>query len=462
MKSFIGLGLLVIGLLIVPTLSVMSAAGCVDGNTGNNTLSCDVTPPTAGNDDDQFDGDLGNDVMVQAAGVTTVDIDGDGSAVHDYRGNGNGGDDSITNYGTVTASIAGDWTDGLGGADTIYNYGYVQNNIMGDEANGAGGNDTITNGGTVNDTINGEGGNDTIIIIDGSSGGADNTLLLEGGSGYDVLIFRFNSSASAAQVASALSGKSPASGSATIAGKNYTWTNFEEFRNESAGSGTTATPTLAPTLTSIPTSTSIPTNPPPTSTSIPTNPPPTSTAVPTTAPSSTTVTFTINSGSNDANEVDGTLYLSNAQLGIGNANTLNTYTGLRFVNVNIPKGAVITSAQIQLYSITSQQTAINLNIAGEVSANSAVFSNSKKPSQRILTNARAVYSSDVMWAANTWYALTDVKAVVQEVVNTSVWQTGAPLTLVIKGMSSGMFYRTVNAYEGGSANAVRFVVTYTK
>lgn len=450
MKHYLYLALALVALLVVPRLTVTAAAGCADGNTGNNTLVCDITPPQAGNDDDQFDGDLGDDIMTQAAGVSTVDIDGDGSATHDYRGGGNGGHDTIYNYGTVTASIAGDWTNGTGGNDTIYNYGYVQNNIMGDESTGAGGNDTIVNYGTVNGTINGEGGNDGVIIMDGSSGGSDNRLLLEGGTGYDVLIFRFNTSASAAQVASALAGKSPASGSATIAGKNYTWTNFEEFRNESSGSGGSATATPAPTNPP-------PTSVPPTATPAPTNPPPTS--VP---PTSTTVTFTINSGANDVNEVDSSFIASNSTLGIGNANTLNTYTGLRFVNVSIPKGAVITSAQLQFYSTTTQQVTISLNIGGELAANSAVFSSSSKPSQRTLTSTRATYSSNATWNANAWHTLTDLKAVVQEVVNASVWQTGAPLTLVIKGTASGMFYRAMNAYEGNAANAIRLVVTYTK
>lgn len=444
MKTYLALGLGIAALVMLPVLTVRGASGCADGNTGNDTLVCDITPPQAGNDDDQFDGDLGDDIMSQAAGVTTVDIDGDGSKTHDYRGAGNGGHDTIYNYGTVTASIAGDWTAGNGGNDTIYNYGYVQNNIMGDEATGAGGNDTVYNYATVNGTINGEGGNDTVVILDGSSGGADNRLLLEGGPGTDVLIFRFNTSASAAQVASALAGKSPASGSATIAGKNYTWTNFEEFRNESSGAGATSTPA--------------PTNPPPTAT-----PPPTSTPAPTNpAPTTTTVTYIISSGANDVNEVDSTFVLSHPQLGIGNAGTPNTYMGLRFVNVNIPKGAVINSAQLQFYSTQTQTVGISLNIGGELAANSAAFSSSSKPSQRSLTSSRTTYASSATWNANAWHTLTDIKTVVQEVVNYPAWQTGAPLTVVIKGTGSGMSYRELNAYEGGAGNAIRLVVTYTK
>lgn len=214
-------------LILVPTAPIAAAAGCADGTTGNDTLTCSVTP-TAGNDDDQFDADLGDDVIVLQAGVIVVNMDGDGSATHDLRGAGDGGDDTITNYGTVTASIAGDWASGNGGNDTIYNYGQVNVNIMGDEVLGVGGDDTITNAATVENAIHGEGGDDTVILTDG----ADHILLLDGGPGTDVLTFNFSDPNIYDQVETALAGQSAANGSITIGGQTYTWTDFEELRSE--------------------------------------------------------------------------------------------------------------------------------------------------------------------------------------------------------------------------------------
>jgi hypothetical protein len=219
-------------MILIPAAPIYAADGCADGTTGNDTLTCSVTPPAAGNADDQFDGDMGDDVMVQEAGVITVNIDGDGAISGDLRGLGDGGDDTITNYGTVTASIAGDWVSGGGGDDIIYNYGQVNVNIMGDEVLGEGGSDTIVNAATVENAIHGDGGDDTIILTDGSNGGADHLLLLDGGAGTDVLIFSFSDSAVHDQVEAALAGQSAAEGSITVDGETYTWTDFEEIRNE--------------------------------------------------------------------------------------------------------------------------------------------------------------------------------------------------------------------------------------
>jgi hypothetical protein len=242
MKTLLS-GLLLM-LILLPAAPTVAESGCADGTTGNDSLTCSVTPPTTGNDDDQFDADLGDDIMVQEAGVSTVDMDGDGSATHDLRGAGDGGDDTMTNYGTITASIAGDWASGNGGNDTIYNYGQIDANIMGDEVLGVGGNDTIINAGTVENAIHGEGGDDTVILTDGASGGADHILLLDGGPGAgDVLTFSFSDLNVYNQVATALVGQSAANGSITIAGQTYTWTDFEELRNEAPSE---SAPTAAP------------------------------------------------------------------------------------------------------------------------------------------------------------------------------------------------------------------------
>jgi hypothetical protein len=221
-------------MILMPGAPSVAQAGCADGTSGNDSLSCDTTLPAADNNDGQFDGDLGNDVMVQQAGVVTVNIDGDGAVTNDLRGLGDGGDDTITNYGTVTASIGGDWASGNGGDDIIYNYGQVNVNIMGDEVLGKGGNDTITNAGTVGNAIHGEDGDDTIILTDGANGGEDHILMLNGGPGTDVLVFSFSDAAVRQQIEAALAGQTPASGSISVGGQTYTWTDFEEVRNEAA------------------------------------------------------------------------------------------------------------------------------------------------------------------------------------------------------------------------------------
>jgi hypothetical protein len=432
----IGRFLAVLLLVISPPVLSLAAAGCPDGTAGNDNITCAVSPPTAGNRDNQIDTGLGNDIIVQAAGVTTLDIDADGQATPDLRGKGNGGNDTITNYGLVTRSIAGDYVIGNGGADKIINYGTVQQNIMGDEAQGAGGNDTISNRGVVGNTINGEGGNDIIINADNGNGGADHILYLDGGPGTDKLVFRYSSTTTYNQVKAALMGKSPASGSITINGQTFTWVNFEQIQNDAPAGAATPPPTRlpAPTATPAPTQTS-----------------------------STTITVKISQAADDVNEMGATFYAGRTELWVGSMSGGINILGLRFASLNIPKGAVIRSAKLQFYSTTQQTSSANLTISGQAVGNNLTFSASSKPSQRTpLTSARLTTSATTTWAANTWYTLADVRPVVQEIIRLSAWQTGNPLTLILRGTQTVTNGKRVRAFEGGSATAARLVITYTR
>src|SRR5215510_5789673 len=69
--------LVLMALLISPQILTLAAGGCPDGTGGNDNITCSVSPPTAGNTDNQIDTGLGDDTIVQAAGVTTLDIDAD-------------------------------------------------------------------------------------------------------------------------------------------------------------------------------------------------------------------------------------------------------------------------------------------------------------------------------------------------------------------------------------------------
>ncbi|MBI1276713.1 MAG: hypothetical protein GC179_01160 [Anaerolineaceae bacterium] len=193
----VSLGLLIGGLLA-------AQAGDCDGTPGNDVINCTVNPT---NPDAQVDGDLGDDNITVATGVTVDFIDADGeTSGADNKGAGNGGNDTIVNNGTVNVAISGDYVTGAGGNDTITNNGTV-GTIYGDEAAGtvtssgddnitnngtvvndiiaddnatAGGNDTVTNNGTIGGTIDAGGGND--VVTNNSTGSVNN---INAGNGND-------------------------------------------------------------------------------------------------------------------------------------------------------------------------------------------------------------------------------------------------------------------------------------
>ncbi|MBI1276712.1 MAG: hypothetical protein GC179_01155 [Anaerolineaceae bacterium] len=286
------IGIMVLSLVILSgRLLVANAAGC-DGTTGNDTINCTTNPVNP----DQIDGDLGDDTITQAAGVTTSYIDSDGQpGTADAPGAGNGGNDVVVNNGTVTVSISGDYVTGLpgndhitnngttgdilgdetydttakngddvivnngtvtgtlrgdgnatinleggsGGNDTITNNGTIGKDIVADSgSSGVGGNDNITNNGSVGGNIDAGGGNDTVTIGDGATVGGT----IDGGAGTDVLKFNFNNPTEGAAAAATLAGMSPAGGTATFGGRTYTWTNFEQLQAIFAAAAVTGQP----------------------------------------------------------------------------------------------------------------------------------------------------------------------------------------------------------------------------
>jgi len=216
----------------------------------------------------------------------------------------------------------------------------------------------------------------------------------------------------------------------------------------------TDTPTNTPTNTATWTPTSTPTN-------TPTNTPTwTPTTTPTNTPTNVQFVRQINAGRDDVNEDGSTFTASNPLLWIGNGSGAS-YTGLRFNNVVIPRGATITSAYLRLYSSSNQWITVNLQIAGDATNNSAAFSSASRPSQRPLTAARVNHHSNTRWLANSWYNFNDMSGVVQEIISRPGWQSGNSLSIILRGTGSTWGRKFVRAFESGASTAVMLIVNYS-
>lgn len=179
-----------------------------------------------------------------------------------------------------------------------------------------------------------------------------------------------------------------------------------------------------------------------------------------TANAQTPTSATLNlSASGNAVE-DGNVVSNNqATIWIGNgASTAKSFTGIRYSGVNIPKGAKIMSARLQVYSTQSPWISVKTDIFGENKGNSGGFSNSSRPSQRALTSAKAVYAADNKWNQNTWYELADVSSVVQEIVNRADWNSGNSMSLILKGTGSAYGRKFV---AGRGTNGAKLTVIYS-
>jgi PKD repeat protein len=179
--------------------------------------------------------------------------------------------------------------------------------------------------------------------------------------------------------------------------------------------------------------------------------------------SNATLTAQVTASADDVNEVNGTLTTNAGTVWLGNGgSTTTSYTGLRFRNVSIPAGATISSAYLQVCSSQSQRIGLSFNLAADAAGNSVVFSQSSRPSRRTQTTSVVTHNDNVSWAANTWYALDEMKSVVQEVVSRADWQAGNSLSIIINGTASGAYARKyVSSFDASPTNAPMLVVSYT-
>lgn len=175
-------------------------------------------------------------------------------------------------------------------------------------------------------------------------------------------------------------------------------------------------------------------------------------------------TFQIKNSIDDLNEVNGKLdpnSPSNARsVWIGAAGAANSYTGLRFTGVQIPKGAKINSARLAVQAAGESWIQMRFQIAGENSGNSTAFSSNSRPSQRQLTTNKVLHRSDVKWSANNWYTLDEMNKIIQEIVNRPDWQSGNSISIILKADGSGWGRKFVKSFDAGATTAPKLLVNY--
>ncbi len=159
------------------------------------------------------------------------------------------------------------------------------------------------------------------------------------------------------------------------------------------------------------------------------------------------------------------MYASSSDLELiydgGSNQGLNQTVGLRFVGVNIPKGAVITKAYVQFTVDESSSGGTSLTIEGELSdsADPFVAANGN-------ISGRRRTASSVGWSPASWSAAgesgsdqrtPDLSAVIQEIVSQGGWIKGNALAVIITGSGT----RTAESFEGNAASAPVLHVEFT-
>ncbi len=170
-----------------------------------------------------------------------------------------------------------------------------------------------------------------------------------------------------------------------------------------------------------------------------------------------TVIARISTGADDARQpIGGAAILDETDLRLGNNNDTGQpgVVGLRFQNLAVPPGAIITSAYIQFSTDNPSPTNIgdpaNFTIDGEAVGNATPFTATVN---NISGRARTV--AQVAWATPLWAGrhvsgpdqrTSDLSTIVQEIVDGGGWASGNAMAFIVNQSTS---HRDAESFDGG-------------
>jgi type IV pilus assembly protein PilY1 len=170
----------------------------------------------------------------------------------------------------------------------------------------------------------------------------------------------------------------------------------------------------------------------------------------------------VSQATDDAYEIASSVNNSSTTLKLSQSTNAVTL-GLRYQDLNIPRGAVITNAYIRFSSSGFNSGATQLNFSGELIGNSITFSEtSNNISARIKTSNSVLWDTDNDWpVSNETTVSPDLSSIVQEIVDQSDWCGGNSLNIIVDGQGiSTSSERVSPAFEDGEGLGPQLVVVY--
>jgi type IV pilus assembly protein PilY1 len=179
-------------------------------------------------------------------------------------------------------------------------------------------------------------------------------------------------------------------------------------------------------------------------------------------PVSPEIITSISQATDDAYEIASSVNSSSTTLKLSQSTNAVTL-GLRYQDLNIPRGAVITNAYIRFSSSAFNSGATNLTFSGELISNSITFSEtSNNISARTKTSNSVPWDTDNDWpVSNETKVSPDLSSIVQEIVDQSDWCGGNSLNIIVDGQGiSTSSERVSPAFEDGEGLGPQLVVVY--
>ena len=139
--------------------------------------------------------------------------------------------------------------------------------------------------------------------------------------------------------------------------------------------------------------------------------------------------------------------------------------GMRFPSATIPIGATIDSAVVELFMKFTDGSDIITAFKGFDEDNTATFGTGARPSQRPKTTAivNRTYTDAGDWVDETFLALDDCTAVVQEIIDRGGWSSGNALGFVLENNGSVSSSRwQFQDFTNEPSNAAKITINYTE
>ncbi len=180
------------------------------------------------------------------------------------------------------------------------------------------------------------------------------------------------------------------------------------------------------------------------------------------APGST-ITRQVAASGDDAEEPEegGTPSISSADLELTADTGTKQRVGVRFLNVTIPKDAVIVNATLNFTSDVSRSgAALILTFMGEYTNDAAIFTTGNRNLvDRPNTTNRINWTNIPDWTAPNNYSSPSLSPIVQEIVRHPEWKSGNSLAIFVHSNSSTVL-RSAESFNGNVNLSPRLTVTY--
>lgn len=169
----------------------------------------------------------------------------------------------------------------------------------------------------------------------------------------------------------------------------------------------------------------------------------------------TTFNASTAASSDDAMQSGSTVTLADFNLGLYWS---DYWIGLRFLNVTIPAGAVISAATLTVTVVGTAGDDPDLRIYGQDADDAAAFTTTANDiSGRPRTTAYTTWTATGIGAGSK--TSPDFAAVIQEIIDRAGWASGNDIALILDSQSGALF--DFRSWDYGSGTAPAISITYT-